>query len=169
MVRYADREGFLTREFVVSEGRDGKVGDRAYTSVAPPHLLERDAVLAAIDRTLRRAAGGSGATLFVIGQAGLGKTTVLEEALRRADGHFSIGHGRCGQRGWAAIRTDATALTGYRGTGADGLGRSSLERPGLAVADPIPGPPDQDCWHSYRGDAAPMALTGHGHLRGTDG
>ncbi len=94
MVRYADREGFLTREFVVSEGRDGKVGDRAYTSVAPPHLLERDAVLAAIDRTLRRAAGGSGATLFVIGQAGLGKTTVLEEALRRADGHFSIGHGR---------------------------------------------------------------------------
>jgi len=51
-------------------------------------------MLAAIGRTLRIGASGQGATLFVVGEAGLGKTTVLGEALRAAGGRFSIGHAR---------------------------------------------------------------------------
>ncbi len=68
-------------------------GDRAGSGVVGP-LLERDAVLARLDRTLKRAVDERGATLFVVGEAGLGKTSVLDEALRRAKGRFSVAHGR---------------------------------------------------------------------------
>jgi DNA-binding CsgD family transcriptional regulator/tetratricopeptide (TPR) repeat protein len=78
----------------VSEGRDDHEGDLGCRGIAGSPLLERDSVLAAIGRTLRRGASGQGATLFIVGEAGLGKTTILEEALRAAGGRFSIGHAR---------------------------------------------------------------------------
>jgi predicted ATP-dependent serine protease len=47
-------------------------------------ILERDSVLGAIDEALDRAVDERGSTVLVAGDAGLGKTTVLEWALARA-------------------------------------------------------------------------------------
>src|SRR5262245_12347080 len=47
-------------------------------------MLERDAVMAAARGPLRDALGGRGGTLFVAGEAGLGKTTVLRHAAAAA-------------------------------------------------------------------------------------
>ncbi len=49
-------------------------------------LLERDAELAAIDSTLRAAVAGEGGLLLIEGEAGVGKTALLEEGLGRAEG-----------------------------------------------------------------------------------
>jgi len=43
-------------------------------------MLERDAVMTAVRGLLRDAVDGRGGTLFVVGEAGLGKTTVLSYA-----------------------------------------------------------------------------------------
>lgn len=56
-------------------------------------VFEREGVLAAIALVLERARAGQGQTLFVIGEAGLGKTSVLERARELAKG-FSVGIGR---------------------------------------------------------------------------
>jgi ATP/maltotriose-dependent transcriptional regulator MalT len=56
-------------------------------------LFEREGVLAAIALVLERARAGQGQALFVIGEAGLGKTSVLETAREQAAG-FAIGVGR---------------------------------------------------------------------------
>jgi DNA-binding CsgD family transcriptional regulator len=58
-------------------------------------LVERAATLDMIQRLLARASAGQGGTLFVIGKAGLGKTTVLDWAIRAArDLGFKIGTAR---------------------------------------------------------------------------
>ena len=49
-----------------------------------PWLVERDAAINAVVGALDVVAGGSGAALFVVGAAGMGKTSVLEVARRRA-------------------------------------------------------------------------------------
>ena len=56
-------------------------------------MLEREGVLAAIALVLERARSGQGQALFVIGEAGLGKTSVLERAREGASG-FQVGVGR---------------------------------------------------------------------------
>ncbi|MBO0786764.1 MAG: AAA family ATPase [Actinobacteria bacterium] len=57
-------------------------------------LAERDAVLAAVHELIGAAAGGRGGALFVTGEAGLGKTTVLEHAVALAGGRFRTGVGK---------------------------------------------------------------------------
>ena len=56
-------------------------------------MFEREGVLAAIALVLERARAGQGQALFVIGEAGLGKTSVLELARDQANG-FAVGMGR---------------------------------------------------------------------------
>jgi ATP/maltotriose-dependent transcriptional regulator MalT len=56
-------------------------------------VFEREGVLAAIALVLERARAGQGQALFVIGEAGLGKTSVLELARAQASG-FAVGLGR---------------------------------------------------------------------------
>jgi DNA-binding CsgD family transcriptional regulator/Tfp pilus assembly protein PilF len=56
-------------------------------------MFEREGVLAAIALVLERARAGQGQALFVIGEAGLGKTSVVERAREQAGG-FAIGVGR---------------------------------------------------------------------------
>ncbi|HSS93347.1 MAG TPA: AAA family ATPase [Candidatus Dormibacteraeota bacterium] len=56
-------------------------------------MFERDGVVAAIALVLERARAGQGQALFVIGEAGLGKTSVLEQAREQAAG-FAVGVGR---------------------------------------------------------------------------
>jgi Cdc6-like AAA superfamily ATPase len=45
-------------------------------------LAERDAVVTAVQELIEAALSGHGTALFVIGAAGLGKTTTLEHARR---------------------------------------------------------------------------------------
>src|SRR2546423_14294845 len=56
-------------------------------------MWEREPVLGAVARLLERARSGAGGTLFVVGQAGLGKTAVIERARERAGAEFQVGAG----------------------------------------------------------------------------
>jgi DNA-binding CsgD family transcriptional regulator/Tfp pilus assembly protein PilF len=59
-------------------------------------LWERDEELAAADRHIARAVEGHGGALFILGEAGLGKTTLLEEISRRArDEGLVVAGARC--------------------------------------------------------------------------
>src|SRR6266568_650855 len=57
-------------------------------------MVERDAVMAALHGLMGEALEGRGGALFVAGEAGLGKTTVLEHAATIARGRFKTGIGR---------------------------------------------------------------------------
>src|SRR6266498_3641100 len=57
-------------------------------------MVERDAVMAAVRGLIADALEGRGGALFVAGEAGLGKTTVLEHAVALARGRFQTGIGR---------------------------------------------------------------------------
>ena len=57
-------------------------------------MVERDAVMAAVRSLIGDALEGRGGALFVAGEAGLGKTTVLEHAVAIARGRFKVGIGR---------------------------------------------------------------------------
>jgi DNA-binding CsgD family transcriptional regulator len=64
---------------------------------APTEMAERGDVLGAVERLLKNAHGGRGGALFVVGPAGLGKTTVLEHAITVAKQRFAVGVG-CGDQ-----------------------------------------------------------------------
>jgi DNA-binding CsgD family transcriptional regulator len=57
-------------------------------------MVERDAVMEAVRSLIGDALEGRGGALFVAGEAGLGKTTVLEHAVAIARGRFKAGIGR---------------------------------------------------------------------------
>jgi len=57
-------------------------------------IVERTGVRAAVRQLLDRAADGQGSVLFIVGDAGLGKTTMLEYAQSLADGRFRVAVGR---------------------------------------------------------------------------
>jgi DNA-binding CsgD family transcriptional regulator/predicted negative regulator of RcsB-dependent stress response len=57
-------------------------------------IWERDGTLAAIERLLSEVRLGQGRSLFIVGEAGLGKTTMVERAHELAGAHFRIGVGR---------------------------------------------------------------------------
>lgn len=57
-------------------------------------MAERGDVLDALERLLDDARKGRGGALFVVGPAGLGKTTVLEHAITAAKPQFAVGVGR---------------------------------------------------------------------------
>ncbi|MEO7193456.1 MAG: AAA family ATPase [Pseudonocardiaceae bacterium] len=57
-------------------------------------MTERGDVLDALERLLADAREGRGGALFVVGAAGLGKTTVLEHAIAVAKPRFAVGVGR---------------------------------------------------------------------------
>jgi transcriptional regulator with AAA-type ATPase domain len=46
----------------------------------PALIWEREAVQGAIERTLQTTLAGHGSALFIVGEAGLGKTTMVERA-----------------------------------------------------------------------------------------
>jgi ATP/maltotriose-dependent transcriptional regulator MalT len=65
-------------ESVVADERRQASAEVALAS--PPGLLERDGALEAINDALALATGGGGGALFVVGPAGIGKTSVLAAA-----------------------------------------------------------------------------------------
>jgi DNA-binding CsgD family transcriptional regulator len=63
--------------------------------VAADGLLERDGVLTSLDRLLSDVAAGRSGALFVVGEAGLGKTSLIEYACEQARaGPLTVGLGR---------------------------------------------------------------------------
>jgi DNA-binding CsgD family transcriptional regulator len=57
-------------------------------------MVERDGVMAAVRALIQDALAGHGGALFVAGEAGLGKTTVLDYAVAAARPGFAVGTGR---------------------------------------------------------------------------
>jgi len=57
-------------------------------------LVERESTIVTIRDVLARAAAGRGGAVFVIGEAGLGKTSLLDRARSLAGGAFRVGIGR---------------------------------------------------------------------------
>jgi AAA ATPase-like protein len=57
-------------------------------------MAERGDVLGALDRLINDAYQGRGGALFIVGPAGLGKTTLLEHAITVAKSQFMVGVGR---------------------------------------------------------------------------
>ena len=57
-------------------------------------IWERDGTLGAIEHLLSAALEGRGSSLFIVGEAGLGKTTMLERAQQAAASRFRISIGR---------------------------------------------------------------------------
>lgn len=58
-------------------------------------LLERDELLAALDKYQRCATAGAGRVVFVEGEAGIGKTTLLRAFAARLDGRVAVHWGAC--------------------------------------------------------------------------
>jgi DNA-binding CsgD family transcriptional regulator len=56
-------------------------------------IWERDGTLGAIERLLSGAREGRGRSLFIVGEAGLGKTTMLDRARHAATGDFQVSVG----------------------------------------------------------------------------
>jgi AAA ATPase domain len=57
-------------------------------------MAERESPTAGLRQLLDRAVAGEGGALFLVGEAGLGKTTLLDHAIFLAGGHFEVGVGR---------------------------------------------------------------------------
>ena len=90
-------------------------------------MLERESALVAVSEVLDAARAGHGRALFVIGEAGLGKTALLTAAIDQAGGRFRIGSGRGGFAGSAVPF----------GLMAEALGSLA---PGGAIEDELMGP-----------------------------
>jgi DNA-binding CsgD family transcriptional regulator len=95
-----------------------------------PVMLERDGVMAAVRGLLRDTLDGRGGALFVAGEAGLGKTTVLQYAVAAAGERFRTGIGR-------ADVAEAALPFGLIGQALDPLldGHAAPAGPGTAPAD----------------------------------
>jgi predicted ATPase len=63
--------------------------------VGADRLWERDQQLSATAARIAAGSEGRGGTLFVLGEAGLGKTSVLDEACRQAGDDFVVARARC--------------------------------------------------------------------------
>ena len=96
-------------------------------------MLERDGVMAAVRGLLRDALGGRGGALFVAGEAGLGKTTVLNYAVAVTGDRFRTGIGR-------ADVAEAALPFGLIGQALDPLLDGHATPTGPAATTPAAGP-----------------------------
>ena len=96
-------------------------------------MVERDAVLAAVGGLMGEALEGRGGALFVVGEAGLGKTTVLEHAVTAARDRFKVGIGRAdvaeAALPFGLISQALEALLGGSAVPADSAERSAAPAP----------------------------------------
>lgn len=95
-------------------------------------MVERDGIMTAIRTLTTDALAGRGGALFVAGEAGLGKTTVLEYAVATAGGRFQVGVGR-------ADVAEAALPFGLIGQALDAV---LAGPPGAAHGDSVPAPAD---------------------------
>lgn len=123
----------------------------------PVSLYERDELLAFAWAACARARDGEGSAVFVSGDAGLGKTALLEHLGSRA-GHFLLGRGsgapgegklaysvvmsalaELSSESWLALGSESAEPAGTRGSRFYGTLRSleSLGRPALVLLDDL--------------------------------
>jgi DNA-binding CsgD family transcriptional regulator len=96
------------------------------TEVGHP-VWEREAATAAIGATLSEARAGRGGVLFLVGEAGLGKTTMLDRARQLAGTDFAVGSGH-------GDATEATLPFGIFSQALDDLGSpGSLESENVSI------------------------------------
>ena len=95
-------------------------------------VRERETAAAAVKGTLDAARTGRGGALFLVGEAGLGKTTMLEHARTLAGSDFALGVGH-------ADATEAALPFGIFSQALDGLGTRGIldaeTTPGVSVVD----------------------------------
>jgi hypothetical protein len=95
-------------------------------------LLERDDVIASVDRLVSDLAPGSSGALFVLAEAGLGKTSAIDHACRQAAAAgLAVGFGR-------GHPMETSLPFGLLAQALDGVGERDLLReggPGQATAD----------------------------------
>jgi len=95
-------------------------------------LLERDDVIASVDRLVSDLAPGSSGALFVLAEAGLGKTSAINHACRQAAAAgLAVGFGR-------GHPMETSLPFGLLAQALDGVGERDLLReggPGQATAD----------------------------------
>ena len=97
-------------------------------AAAGESVLEREVATSAITTALDEARSGRGSVLFLVGEAGLGKTTMLGYARLLAEPAFAIGAGR-------GDATEATLPFGIVSQALDDLGSSrAFENAGAAVS-----------------------------------
>ncbi|HEX4906417.1 MAG TPA: AAA family ATPase [Acidimicrobiales bacterium] len=77
--------------------------------------IGRDDELAVLDRVMGDLGGGRGAVVLVTGEAGLGKSRLVAEALRRASEETMVLEGRCAELGASPFRPFADAIRGHLG------------------------------------------------------
>ena len=113
-----------------------------------PPLVGREAELAAIDAALAAALGGQGRLLLVTGEAGSGRTRLLEElAARAAAGGFAVAWGPCYEGDgapafwpWAQLLRELLRATGDEElAGAAGPEAPQLARLVPELAERLPG------------------------------
>ena len=79
-------------------------------------LVERDAELAALVGSVDAAAAGEGSAMLVLGEAGIGKTTLIREFLRSVEGNVRVLMGTCDDlltpRTFGPLRDAAAAVGG---------------------------------------------------------
>jgi DNA-binding winged helix-turn-helix (wHTH) protein/predicted ATPase len=70
-------------------------GNTPRANRSPERLVGRDRELAALDRTLQQVEAGGRRLILLAGEAGIGKTAVVEDFLSRIDGAVQIARGQC--------------------------------------------------------------------------
>lgn len=93
-------------------------------------LREREGALAAVDELLSQAAGGGGGALFLLGEGGMGKTSLLEEAARLAGSRFTVGRAR----GYTMEQDLPFAVAAQA---LESLGGGAVVDPPAVAADPV--------------------------------
>ena len=100
-------------------------GDHASPSPSPSRLIGRDDAFAALQAALRAAEGGQRRIVFVVGEAGIGKTRLIDEFLARAaQSDLAVLHVDCAQaqysaHGFSPVRELSRQLS-RRGAGESG-------------------------------------------------
>jgi DNA-binding CsgD family transcriptional regulator len=90
-------------------------------SQSDARLWERGAVTEAVTEAIHRALEGSGSALFIVGEAGLGKTSILERAREAAAADMDVGFGRGEEMERAVPFGMLTQAIGSLGEGDDAL------------------------------------------------
>ena len=96
-------------------------------------LIDRDAERAALEEVLEEAVTGRGTLMLVAGDAGVGKTRLVEEVAGAADARFLRGTSNSREFAYGPV---ISALRGYRRSVPDGLADCGPLRPHLALLLP---------------------------------
>ena len=118
------------------------MGQSASAELGAPVLLGRDDELAEIERCLASARGGTGLALAVVGEAGIGKTALLDAAQMSAEGMQAVcirGSEAESEVAWAGLGDPLRPLSGNLPKVPEQ--QATALRSALALGPPVPAEP----------------------------